>query len=402
MLGGSTAGVNVSEKTALQVAAVYGSVSVLADAVSTLPIHVVNDPESPTRKKLPPPRLITEPYSECSVTDWWTQYTISMALRGNFFGQIIERDGEMYPTQIKPVHPDQANVRRLPDGKIEYRLLGKVVPNQDVFHVRYLTVPGGLLGLNPVEYLRNSLGLARAQDLYGAAWFQNSAMPSGVIQAQGELDPEEVLALARRWNATHQGIGQSSLPAVLTEGMEFKAISMKPEDSQFIESRSFSQTEISGLLFRVPPHMLGLVDRSTSWGRGIEQQETGFVKNTLFSYIVRGERALTSILRPKEFVQFDVDSRMRGDTLERYQAYSLGMLGGWETADEIRAAEGKPPLPGGVGKVSLAPINTEPIEAMLERIRREKEQSEHSEQQESQERPSENEPSNPSGINNKK
>ena len=703
--------------------------------------------------------MITEPYSECSVTDWWTQYTISMALRGNFFGQIIERDGEMYPTQIKPVHPDQANVRRLPDGKIEYRLLGKVVPNQDVFHVRYLTVPGGLLGLNPVEYLRNSLGLARAQDLYGAAWFQNSAMPSGVIQAQGELDPEEVLALARRWNATHQGIGQSSLPAVLTEGMEFKAVSMNPEDSQFIEcvvpetlvtmadgreiradeiavddsvmgwngeqlvpsrvsqakrneptrlvkvrthrgreltttfnhpylsshyvtratgsrttqrgahrvvrtdgawtkaadlrvgdyvrvglsmpllgdmtfeegwmigalvgdghlrergvgfsnvdqptiarmstcaetiggslrtvgdgskgafyfagfeygkknklrrmlrehrlmgtrsstkfvpeniqlggteawrgflsgyldtdgtvshlkaaqpvvkwtstsqrliagcqgllaklgiqssvynhyfphgtklrpepytqyelivcgrsqvaavaglldpanedkkarlagwaesspkksedtplqtewdrivsieevqsgetilltiddthshvtngiithnSRGFSQGEISGMLFRVPPHMIGIVDRSTSWGRGIEQQETGFVRNTLASYIIRGERALTTLLRPKEFVEFDINQRMRGDKLERYQAYSLGMLGGWEVADEVRAEEGKPPLPNGLGKVPLAPINTEPLEAMLDRIKEEKVSAAREEKQEAE------------------
>jgi len=384
MLGGSSAGVTVSEKTALQVAAVYGSVGVLADAVSTLPIHVVNNPESPTRKKLPPPRLITEPYAEISLTDWWVQYTISMALRGNFFGQIIERDSELYATQIKPIHPDQTNVRRLPNGEIQYRFLGKIVPNKDVFHVKYLSVPGALLGLNPVEYLRNSLGLARAQDLYGAAWFQNSAMPSGVIQVADDLDEDEIIKLARQWMSTHQGIGQSSLPAVLTGGSEFKAISMNPEDSQFIESRGFSQGEISGMLFRVPPHMIGIVDRSTSWGRGIEQQETGFVRNTLSSYLTRGERALTALLRPKEFVEFDIGMRMRGDRLERYQGYSLGMLGGWETADEIRAEEGKPPLPNGVGKVSLAPINTEPIEAMLERIKREKEEAESGEKKEAE------------------
>ena len=407
MLSGSAAGTVVSEKTALQVAAVYGSVGVLADAVSTLPIYVVNDPESPTRKRLKPPRLITEPYAEISVTDWWTQYTISMALRGNFFGQIIQRDSEFYPEQIKPIHPDKVRVARLWNGEVEYRFNGRVVPNQDVFHVRYLSVADGLVGLNPVEYLRNSLGLARAQDLYGAAWFQNSAMPSGVIQTPGELDEDETIALARRWNATHQGIGQSSLPAVLTEGMEWKTISMNPEDSQFIESRGFSQGEISGMLFRVPPHMIGIVDRSTSWGRGIEQQETGFVRNTLSSYIVRGERSLTKILRPNEFVEFDVGQRMRGDKLERYQGYSLGILGGWEIADEIRAEEGKPPLPNGLGKVPLAPINTEPLEAMLERIKEDKEAKAKEEKQEAEGLQPEGkapltELPNPSGHNNKK
>jgi|ERR1700729_131131 len=384
MLGGSVGGTLVSEKTSLQVAAVYGSVGVLADSVSTLPLHLVNSEDSPTRKRLPPSKLITEPYSEISLTDWWTQYTISMALRGNFFGQIIERDSELYATQIKPIHPDQTNVRRLPNGEIQYRFLGKIVPNKDVFHVKYLSVPGALLGLNPVEYLRNSLGLARAQDLYGAAWFQNSAMPSGVIQVADDLDEDEIIKLARQWMSTHQGIGQSSLPAVLTGGSEFKAISITPEDSQFLESRQFSQGEISGMIFRVPPHMIGIVDRSTSWGKGIESQETGFVRNTLSGYLVRGERALTALHPQGQFVEFDVNERMRGDKLERYQSYSLGILGGFEYADEIRAEEGKPPLPKGIGKTTLAPINTEPLEAMLQRIKEEKDNKEKQEQQEAE------------------
>lgn len=383
-LGGSVAGTTVTEQTSLQIAAVYGSVSVLADAVASLPIHIVNDPESPSRKRLPPPQLIKEPYSEISLTDWWVQYTVSLALRGNFYGQIIDRDSELYPTQIKPIHPDQTNVRRLPSGEIQYRFLGKIVPNRDVFHVKYISVPGALLGLNPVEYLRNSFGLARATDLYGNTWFANSAMPSGVIKVPEDLDIDEVVEMGRGWTAMHQGIGQSSLPAILTGGAEFQAISMNPEDSQFIATKGFSQGEISGMIFRVPPHMIGIVDRSTSWGRGIEQQETGFVRNTLASYLVRGERALTTLLRPKEFVEFDIDQRMRGDRLERYQAYSLGMLGGWEVADEIRAEEGKAPLPNGVGKVSLAPINTEPIEAMLDRIKEEKEANDKQEKQEAE------------------
>lgn len=372
-IGGSVAGTSVSEMTALQVAAVYGSVGVISDAVATLPLMLVNSKEAAKRKRLPPSRLLTEPYAEIELTDWWVQFTMSLALRGNFYGEIIERDKEGYAQQIKPIHPDNASVRRIPDGNIEYRFNGKPVANQNVFHVRYLTVAGALRGLNPIEYLRNSLGLARAQDMYGSSWFQNSAIPSGVLEVEDDLDDDEVLALARQWMSTHQGLNQANLPAVLTGGTQFKAISITPEDSQFLESRQFSQGEICGMLFRVPPHMVGIVDRSTSWGRGIEQQETGFVRNTLAGYLVRGERALTALHPPNQFVEFDIGQRMRGDKLERYQAYSLGMLGGWEFADEIRAEEGKPPLPEGIGQTVLAPINTEPLTAMLEKVKAETE-----------------------------
>lgn len=265
MLGSPVAGTAVSEKTALQLAAVYGSVGVLADAVSTLPLGLLNS-VGPVRKQLPPSPLITKPFSEISLIDWLTQFTISLALRGNFFGQIVERDPNLYPTQIKPVHPDDARVRRLPSGAVEYRYFGRVVKPADVFHVRYLSSAGALAGLNPIEYLRNTFGLARAAELYGGSFFSNSAMPSGTIEVEGDLDEDETQALAASWRQMHQGIGQANLPAVLTGGATFKPITINPDDAQFLESRQFSQSEIAGMIFRIPPHMIGIVDRTTSWG----------------------------------------------------------------------------------------------------------------------------------------
>jgi HK97 family phage portal protein len=317
-------------------------------------------------KELPASQLITQPYEEISAQDWWVMFTASLALRGNFYGWIISRDRSRYPTQIMPVHPDNVRVRRLSDGTVEYRFNEQVVPIADVFHVRYMSVPGSLVGLSPIECMRNIIGGARAGDMYANAFFQNSATPSGVIELADSYDEGEAKALKQEWMGMHGGVGMSNSPAVLTEGAHFVPISITPDQAQFLESRQFSASTISGQIFRVPPHMIGIVDRTTSWGTGIEQQEMGYVRNTLIGYLSRGERALTAIHPKGQFVKFDLSERLRGDKLQRYTAYNLGRLGGWLNADEIRAEEDQAPLPDGQGKEYLVPINSELLTAAIE------------------------------------
>ena len=357
--GGSVAGMNVNERSALQVAAVYGSVSVISDALSSLPIDLMSSPHRRNGTVLKPSQLITDPFVEISPQDWWVQFVLSLALRGNFFGQIVQRDRNLYPTQIKPIHPDHAHVRRLTDGTIEYRYHGVVIPIDDVFHVRYMSVSESLVGLNPIDYLKFVLGGALAADRYGASFFQNSAIPSGVIEIDDDYDVEEAKALKKEWQALNGGVNNAQGIAVVTGGGHFKPITITPEQAQFLESRQFSAATISGQIFRVPPHMIGIVDRTTSWGTGIEQQEMGFVRNTLIGYISRGEAALTRVHPAGQFVKFDLTERLRGDKLQRYTAYNLGRLGGWLNADEIRAEEDLSPIPDGEGQEYLVPINSE-------------------------------------------
>jgi HK97 family phage portal protein len=289
---------------------------------------------------------------------------MSMALRGNFYGHIVERDQDLFASQIKPIHPDHAQVRRAPAGTAntgapEYRFHGKPVKTDDVFHIRFLSLPGSLTGLNPIEHLRVTLGLAIAQERYGASYFRNSANPSGTIEVEEDLGDDEALALARQWMQAHQGVDQANLPAVLTGGAKFNPISITPQDSQFLESRSYSGADISGKIFRVPPHMVGIVDRSTSWGTGIEQQEMGFARNTLSGYYGRLEEGMTALTPGRGYVRFSLAERLRGDALQRAQKNSLGVLGGWLCADDVRDEEGMPPVPDGMGKNYMVPINSE-------------------------------------------
>jgi HK97 family phage portal protein len=364
-LGGPVAGTTVSEQTALQIAAVYGSVSVIADSLSSLPVDLMSSPHRRRGQILPPSQLVVQPYVEISTIDWWVQFAMSLALRGNFYGEIVDRDQDLYPTQIRPVHPDHVAVRRAPDKAVEYRFNGRPVQLDNVFHVRYLSVAESLVGLNPIEYLRNVLGGARAQDLYGNSFFQNSARADVVIEVPEDLSEEETLALAKAWKAAHQGLGQANLPGVLTGGAKLSdPITVNPQDAQFLETRQFSASTISGQIFRVPPHMIGIVDRTTSWGTGIEQQEMGFVRNTLIGYLTRGEQALTKLHAPGQFVKFDLSERLRGDRLQRAQANALEIASGTLLPDEARASEDRPDLPDGIGKTALAPINAQALQQL--------------------------------------
>lgn len=145
--------------------------------------------------------------------------------------------------------------------------------------------------------------------------------------------------------------------------MEWQAIGLNNKDSQFLESREFQAEDICRW-FRVPPHMVGLTSKSTSWGSGIEQMSIGFVTYTLMPWIVRWQQAITRdlILAPqKYFVEFVVDALLRGDTLARFNAYQIARNNGWMNVDEIRQRENMNPLPDGTGQVYLQPLNMQPV-----------------------------------------
>jgi len=359
----------VTTASALQIAAVYGCVGLLSSSVATAPLRLVNDDIPSKARQLPLSPLMTKPYAEISRLEWIVQFVASLALRGNFYGQIIERDRDLYATQVKPIPADEVKVRRDYSGKLEYRFFGKLVPLDDVVHVKMISMPGMLKGVNPIEALRLTFGLSLETTRYGESFFRNSAFPSGAIETDASLDQTETEALARSWMAKHQGVGKANLPAVLTGGAKFKPITITPEDSQFLEARGYSAVEISGTIMRVPPHMVGLVDKTTSWGRGVEQQELGYTRNTLQDYTGRFEEMMTALHPPKQYAVVDLSHRLRGDTLERSQSGSLQMLAGLAVADEIRSELfDRPALPNGEGKKPFVPINTELLEKALEEV----------------------------------
>ena len=275
---------------------------------------------------------------------------------GNAYSQIIrDRSGQVIG--LYPLLPDQMSVHRSEKGKLFYvynryeednpnfQEKGSIVLSQE----EVLHIPGlgfdGLIGYSPIALAKNAVGMTLACEEYGASFFGNGANPGGVLEHPGILkDPGKV---RDSWNAVYQGTRNAHKVAVLEEGMSYKQIGIPPEEAQFLETRKFQINEIARL-FRIPPHMVGDLEKSSF--SNIEQQSLEFVKYTLDPWVVRFEQALKkSLLLPEEkkthFIKFNVDGLLRGDYQSRMNGYAIGRQNGWLSTNDIRELEELNPIP---------------------------------------------------------
>jgi HK97 family phage portal protein len=351
------AGESVTEHTALNVISFFACVRLLADTVASLPWDAYRKRDGERRQVDPEPSLLRDPYPTGTAFEWKHQMMVSLGVRGNFYGLVTARDVWEHPTAIQPLHPDDVLRHRDERGRLVSRVGGEVVPNEDVFHVRGFTLPGSEEGLSPINLARHSIGLGLAAQRFGARWFADGAAPSSVLSTKEPMDEAQARRNQQEWIESHGG---RRLPAFLSGGLEYKPITITPEESQFLGTREFTTKEMA-MLVGVPPHMIGDVERSTSWGTGIEQQSIGFVTYNLRAWLVRIEEAVTGLLPRGQFVKFNVNALLRGDTKSRYEAYTQARNAGWMNADEIRQLEDRPPLPDGKGQEYLQPLNMGPL-----------------------------------------
>jgi HK97 family phage portal protein len=364
--GSVHAGEPVSDHTALNLVSFYASVRLLADIVASLPWDAFRK-RSPVREEVDPqPTLLREPFRGATGdgTDFEFKHAImvSLAMRGNFYGLITRRDRLEFPLEIEPLHPDWVQrtrevIGRRQSGPVITTINGERVPNEDIAHIRGFTPPGSLEALSPIGLARHSIGLGLAAQRFGSTWFRDGAAPSGQLTTDQHLTPDQVQQNQQQWISTHGG---RRLPAVMTGGMKYEPITITPEESQFLATREFSVKEMA-MLVGVPPHMIGDVDRSTSWGSGIEQQSIGFVTYNLRSWLTRIEAVMSHQLPRGQFVRFNVAALLRGDTKSRYEAYTQARNAGWLNVDEIRELEDRPPVPDGAGASYIQPLNMGPL-----------------------------------------
>jgi len=179
-----------------------------------------------------------------------------------------------------------------------------------------------------------------------------------VLRHPAKLSNEAAKRLRDSWNAAHQGLDNSHRVAVLEEGVEWQQIGIPPEEAQFLETRKFQETQICQI-YRVPPHMIGITERSTSWGTGIEQQSIGFLTFTLMPYLLRISQSVSrDLMTPAErrelFAEFLTPALERSDIQARYAAYNTGRTGGWLSVNDIREMENMNPIEN--GDVYLQPL----------------------------------------------
>ena len=362
-LGGSTSGKAVTERSAMQMTAVYSCVRILAEAIAGLPLHLYRyTPDGSKVKAVDHPLYLLlhdEPNPEMSSFVFRETLMTHLLLWGNAYAQIIH-NGKGEVVALYPLMPNRMSVDRDKHGQLYYTytrasdeaktMTGTTVllPPSDVLHIPGLGFDG-LVGYSPIAMAKNAIGLAIATEEYGAKFFANGAAPSGVLEHPGTIkDPSRV---REAWMSQFGGSVNSGKVAVLEEGMKYTPISISPEQAQFLETRKFQINEIARI-FRIPPHMVGDLEKSSF--SNIEQQSLEFVKYTLDPWVIRWEQSIQrALLRPEEkkryFAKFNVEGLLRGDYQSRMNGYAVARQNGWMSANDIRELENLDRIPAEAG-----------------------------------------------------
>jgi len=362
--GSTSAGKPVNEQTAMQMTAVYSCVRILSETLAGLPLHVYRYNDSGGKEKnLKHPLyklLHDEPNPEMTSFAFRETLMSHLLLWGNAYAQVI-RNARGEVISLYPLMPNKMTVDRDSSGRLFYLYqrgsedapsLGRenmvYLSPSDVLHIPGLGFDG-LVGYSPIAMAKNAVGLAIATEEYGAKFFANGASPGGVLEHPGTIkDPQKI---KESWNAVYQGSGNAHRVAVLEEGMKYQPIGISPEQAQFLETRKFQINEIARI-FRVPPHMLADLEKSSF--SNIEQQSLEFVKYTLDPWVVRWEQSMCRALlmeseKPNVFIKFNVDGLLRGDYVSRMSGYATARQNGWMSANDIRELENLDRIPESLG-----------------------------------------------------
>lgn len=345
--GSSASGIVVNPQTAMQSAAVYSCVQVLAQSIGVLPLNLYTeggDGSKNIARQHPLFNILHDQPNEWQTSvEFFEMLVMSLCLRGNAYA-FVNRSRSGVVVELLPLHPDMVRVDMLNGFKLSYQVTlpdgsFKTMAPGEIFHVRGLTM-NGWLGISPIAYARESIGLALATEKFGGQLFRNGAKMGGTLEHPGKLSKEAYERVKDSFDSASSG-ENAHKTALLEEGMKFTPISMTADDSQFLETRKYQRSEIAAI-FRVPPHKIGDLERATF--SNIEQQSLDFINDALMPLCNRIEKAIKrDLFTPADkknlHVRFNVAGLLRGDAAARSMYYHNGILDGWMTRNEARAAE---------------------------------------------------------------
>jgi HK97 family phage portal protein len=351
-LGGPKAasGVSVTETGALGLSAVFRAVNLLAGTAGSLPLHPYRA-DGEARIRVTTGRaaeLLDEPHPDLTSFELWEIVYTHLALWGNAYMRVL-RDSLGRDRELWPIHPARVKVGRVSEnGRKIYSIDGgKEIHHDDTI----LHIPGfgydGICGVSPIRAAREGFGLAMAAEQYGAKFFGNGSLATGVLQTEQRLKQDQADALQARWRAKHSGLQSAHEVIVLDSGAQFHQLSIPPGDAQFIESRRF-QTAEACRMFGVPPFLMFETEKSTSWGTGLEQQVLGWVVFDLRRWLTRVEQRVTKRIRPQAvYARYSIEGLLRGDSKARAEFYEVMTRIGALNINEVRELEERAPIEGG-------------------------------------------------------
>lgn len=353
MGGTSASGKRVTVDKALQLSAVWACVRLLSESVSTLPLRLYERRDDGSRvpaTEHPFYRLLTvSPNAEMTPARFILMIVASIALRGNAFVEKKRIGGRI--VALIPLLPQCMVVKRLDSGRLEYTYTEngqqRVIGEKDLMHIRGFGLDG-VCGLLPVNTGRDIFGAAMSADEAAAKVFAQGMQASGILSSDTKLT--DVQREQLRKNLTNfMGSTNSGKILVAEAGLKYQGITMNPEAAQMLETRNFAIEEICRW-FRVPPFMVGHMDKQSSWASSVEGMNLQWLTNGLRPLLENIEQEISRCLLDNDgryFAEFSVEGLLRADSAGRASYYTTGLQNGWMSRNEVRRLENLPPIPGG-------------------------------------------------------
>lgn len=337
----TSSGLNVTTESAMQLMAVHGSVRMISESIATMPVDTFRQ-EGEERVSTTPPRWLSNPTSDLDWVSFLSQVLTGLLLDGNSYSEITY-DSEGTLREIIPIENWRVSVTDEQRRKV-IRVNGAIRPRGSVLHIPGMMLPGKLVGLSPIEYARQTIGLGTAAMEFGANFFNADGNMPGVIELPRIAQPATKRAMALQWKQMRSRPGKG-LPGIIDDGGTWKQTGVNSEQMQFLQTRKYSAGEIAGQLFMLDPTDLGIpIEGSSISYANLNQRNVRRVQVTFMPWIVRLEKAFSDLLPRKQFVKLNVNSTLRGDTKSRYDAYKLGLEQKFITIDEVRQLEELRPL----------------------------------------------------------
>jgi HK97 family phage portal protein len=355
---------------ALQVSTVWACVSLLAETISSLPMHVFETDEDENRKKTTDQRLnqvlTVSPNKRQTLQEFWEQMSLNYALRGNAYAR-IQRAANGECIGLWPMSSDQIEVIVTENGDLMYvysydeKLL--IFLEKDILHIRGMG--NGVVGLSPLDYMRSSVGLAISAQNHTTKTFRKNARRPGILMSDTVLTADQRAALRSNFGDIVSGAAKELY--ILEAQFKFDPLGMSPADIQLLETRQWAVQDLARW-FGVPSVLINDVGETSSLGSSVGEIISGFHRLKLRPQLSRIEQAiekrvLTAKQRAKGInVEFNLDALLRASLKDRMEIYAKGVQNGIYNRNEPRKKENLKPYTG--GEIYTAQVNLMPVDLL--------------------------------------
>jgi len=325
----------------LQVTAVRAAVDLLASIASELPIRVYRG-EGRDRVRVRSIGPLSDPSGEGQgLPDWCYQVMVSWLLRGNVYGDILDRSDSGQLRQVLLFHPDVIRPQIDGGGRVRWFNGGQEIPAERMLHARVNPIPGVLLGMSPIRAHADMLGISLAATKFGLQFFQDGGHPGGILSnSVEEMQDEAVARTAKdRFLAALRGTRE---PVVLGKGWSWQQVQIAPEESQFLETQKYSQAECARIFGPGVADVLGYETGQSMTYANMVDRDLSLLKYAGDRWLRRMERLLSRFLPSPQYVEFDRDAFLETSALQRFQKHEIALRNRIMTPNEVRDIERLP------------------------------------------------------------